>query len=104
MNFGSRTGRPKLLAQPRDMNVHRTVEDLVMAVTDLVQERFARFDAAFGARQAQEQIELDRRQPQRLVAQNRHSRPRMDTQETRRDFLFFGLDGTRRTGAPYDRA
>src|SRR5205823_1702549 len=51
---------PKLLAQRRDVNVHRTVEDFVMAVADLVQEGFARFDPAFGARQAQEQIELDR--------------------------------------------
>ena len=86
------------------MNVHGPVENVVIPVANLVHERLACLDAAFGPRQGDEQIELDRCQHQRFLAQNGHARTRIDAQRANHNFPFFGLNRTRRAGAPHDRS
>jgi hypothetical protein len=57
----------EFLAEGGDVDVYRAVEDLVVAVADFLEELLAGFDAAAGADEAGEEVELDGGEIQGLV-------------------------------------
>ncbi len=91
----------QLAAQRGDVHVNRAVEHVVVAVPDFLQQLLARLDPAPRAGQDGQQIELDRRERQRLVIQQGHARGGVDPQPAHHDFWFaFGLEPRRRRGWP----
>ena len=68
------------------MDVDRAIEDLVVAVADFLEQMVARFHAALGAREREEQLELDGRERERLVAERRGARAGIDAQIGDDDF------------------
>ena len=90
------------------MDVDRAVEDVVVAIARFVEEGLAGFDAAFGFREAGEEVELDGREHEGLGAEDGGAGIEVEAEFADDDFLGrrggFGGDGGVERAAAEDGA
>ena len=77
----------QLLPKRRDVYINRPVEHLVIPVTHIFEQLFARLDPSRGLGQAEEKVELDRGEGDRFVPDDHGPHGRMDMKVADDDFI-----------------